>query len=355
VNKHIARLAIGVTVVAAVAGALAGCSPADSLKPAASPSTSSATGSSGPATMTDVTLQIDGAAAPYYAPLYEAVDQGFFKEHNLNVSITYSDGASILQNVAAGNVQFGFPNGDSVVTAEGHGVSVNVVHTTYQQGIGALLFNKDTSGITSPADLKGKTVAVTDLGSPNYIQLQAMLQQAHLTVNDVKVVTIGTGAIVPALQNGQVDAIVFSRLRYFALQAAGFPVGQILSDKYLPSFGNVLVTGPAYRAVHGDVVNGFTAALNEGIEYVIKNPDTSVDDAISKWAPTFAGQNATITQVIKEVYIAQLWQSDQTKKNGLGYGDLMRWQSAIDAQVKYKLIPATFKASSLVVEPSDAK
>lgn len=349
--KLITKRAVAALAGAAIAvTALAGCSPADSLQ-----QNNGAPAPSGSAQTTNVTIQIDGSAVPYYAPLYAAADKGYFAENGLNVSFTYAQGSDVLQNVAAGNVQFGFPNGDSVITAKGKGVSVNVVHTTYQQGIGALLFNKNTSGIKSPADLKGKTVAVTDLGSPNYIQLQAMLKKAGLTVNDLTVKTIGTGAIVQALQNGEVDAIVFSRLRYFALQSAGFPVGQILSDEYLPSFGNVLITSPAFLQSNPAAVKGFTKALNKGIEYVIANPKQAVTDAIATQAPTFKGQEDSITEVMQNVFIPDLWQSADTKANGLGYGNEKRWQAAIDAQVDYKLIDKSFPASSLVIQPNALK
>lgn len=334
--------------LAAVAGvatiaSLAACSPADSLK-----SNSAASGE-----LTSVTIQIDGAAVPYYAPLYEAVEQGYFEEAGLDVEFAYAEGSSILQNVAAGNVQFGFPNGDSVITAKANGVDVEVVHTTYQQGIGAVLFNEETSPITDPADLAGKKIAVTDLGSPNYIQLQAMLASADLTVDDVEIVTVGSGAIVSALQGGEVDAIAFSRLRYFALEAAGFPVGQLLSDGFLPSFGNVLVTSPSLREENPEAVAGFAEALDKGIQYVIDNTAESVERIIPKYSDSFAGQEESITKVITDVYIADLWQSEKTDEHGFGYGDLDRWQSAIDAQVDFGLIPESFDAKTLVVEPGD--
>lgn len=305
-----------------------------------------------PAKQATVTMQIDGSAVPYYAPLYAAVDQGFFAENGLDVKFTYAQGSDVLRNVAAGNVEFGFPNGDSVITAQGNGVSVKVVHTTYQQGIGAVMFNKNTSGIKTAADLKGKKVAVTDLGSPNYIQLQAILASVGLTVADVKVTTVGTGAIVQALQNGDVDAIVFSRLRYYVLQSAGFPVGQILSDKFLPSFGNIVITSPGYLAANRAAVRGFTKALNQAIQYTSTNPDEAVSGAIARWAPTFVGQDEAITNIIWNVFVKDLWNSSATKKNGLGYGDLTRWQKAIDTQASFKLIPSAFNASNLVVQPN---
>jgi NitT/TauT family transport system substrate-binding protein len=335
------RVPVVALVGVATVASLAACSPADSL--AASSNNESTT----------VTIQIDGAAVPYYAPLYEAVEQGYFEEVGLDVEFAYAEGSSILQNVAAGNVQFGFPNGDSVITAKANGVDVEVVHTTYQQGIGAVLFNQDTAAINGPADLAGKKIAVTDLGSPNYIQLQAMLASEGLTVEDAEIVTVGSGAIVSALQGGEVDAIAFSRLRYFALEAAGFPVGQLLSDEFLPSFGNVLVSSPSYREQNPEVVAGFVEALDKGLQYVIDNTAESVERIIPKYADSFAGQEEQITTVLQDVYIADLWQSENTEEHGFGYGDLDRWQAAIDAQVEFGLISESYDAETLVVEPGD--
>ncbi|WP_030106583.1 ABC transporter substrate-binding protein [Actinoalloteichus caeruleus] len=323
--------------LAAALGGVAACSPADNA----------GTSTGGDEGTTSVTVQIDGAAVPYYAPLYEAVEQGYFADHGLDVEFTYANGADIVQNVAAGNVDFGFPNGDSVITAYGSGVRTNVVHTTYQKGIGALLFAND-SGIETPADLEGRSVAVTDLGSPNYAQLQAMLDSADLTVDDIDLRTIGTGAIVQALQSGEVDAIVFSRLRYFALQNAGMDVGQILSDEYLPSFGNILVASPDTVENTPEVVASFTAALDEALQYTIDHIDESTAMSIEKYAPTFEGQEDEISEVLRDVYAAELWQSADTEENGFGHGNLDRWQEAIDSQAEFELIDEAFDAADLV-------
>ena len=156
-----------------------------------------------------VSIQIDGSAVPYYAPLYIAQEKGFFAEEGLNVEFYYAAAADIVKNVAAGNVEFGFPNADAVVAAKAQGIPVKVVHTTYQEGLGAIIFGTD-SGIRTPADLKGKKVAVTSLGSANYFQLQAAMESEGLSIDDVQVEIVGTGAILTALTEGQVDAIVFS-------------------------------------------------------------------------------------------------------------------------------------------------
>ena len=311
-------------------------------------------GLSGASASDKVTIQIDGAAVPYYLPMYVADHYGYFKEQGLQVEFLYANAADILTNVAAGNVQFGFPNGDAVISAKANGLPVKVVHSTYQRGIGAVLF-KQASGIKQPADLAGKTVAVTSYGSPNYIQLQVMMSQAGKSIDDTKVEIVGTGAILDALKSDQVDAIVFSMLRYYALKAQGVDVGMLPSDDYLPSHGNVLVASESYLASNGDTVKAFIAALDKALKHIIDGDvGKEVALVIKDYTPTFAPQQEIVTEIIKEVFVKTLWQSADTKANGFGYGNLPSWQKTIDVALEYKAIPKGFDAATLVVEkPSD--
>lgn len=301
-----------------------------------------------------VTIQIDGAAVPYYLPLFVADKYGYFKEQGLEVEFLYANASDILNNIAAGNVQFGFPNGDSVISARANGLPVKVVHSTYQRGIGATLF-KNSSGIKTPADLVGKKVAVTSYGSPNYIQLQVMMSQIGKKIEDVNVQIVGTGAIIDALKSDQVDAVVFSALRYYALKNDGVDVGMIASDDFMPSHGNVLVTSEAYLASNKAQVKGFITALDKALKHIIDgDPAKEVAMVIKDYTPTFAGQEKLVTEIINEVFIKTLWQSPDTEKNGFGYGNIADWQKNIDIAVQYKVIPGTFEAKDMVVEkPAD--
>jgi NitT/TauT family transport system substrate-binding protein len=302
-----------------------------------------------------VTLQIDGAAVPFYAPIYLAMEKGFFAKNGLDVQVVYASASDIMRNVAAGNVELGFPNGDSVIAAKASGLPVKVVHTTYQRGIGATLFKAD-KGIKTFADLKGKKVAVTAIGSPNYLQLQVGLKKAGLTLDDVKVEVIATGAIVQALQADQVDAIVFSELRKYNLEGDGVKVGMISSNDFLPSFGNVVVTGDKFLQQKPKLVKGFNAALDEALTFVIKGGvEEALNIAIAKHAPTWKGQEALLKRAFDETFVASVWQSPLTKEKGLGAGDIGGWQKNVDILAEYKVIDRGFKAEDLVVQPADIK
>ncbi|WP_176220735.1 ABC transporter substrate-binding protein [Cohnella massiliensis] len=349
--KKLTGLLLSIIMLTVVLAACGGGNNANNGAASPSPTGTASAGAedTGSTEVKKVTVQMDGAATPYYAPMYVAKEEGYFEEAGLDVEFVYADAASIVKNVGANNVQFGFPNADSVITAKSQGIPVKVVHTTYQHGLGATIFKTD-SGIASPADLKGKTIGVTSYGSPNYIQLQVMLQKNGMSIKDVNTKIVGTGAIVNALVDGQVDAITFSMLRTVELKDQGVDVSEIRSDEFLPSFGNVVITSDEFLESNRDTVVAFNTALNKAIQYIIDgNVDAAVEMAISKYAQTAEGKQAITAKIINEVFIPYLWQSDLTKTDGLGAADLTRWQGAIDAQKEYEIIQTDFKAEDLVV------
>lgn len=285
-----------------------------------------------------VSIQIDGAAVPYYAPLYLAQERGYFAEQGLDVEFYYSAGADIVKNVGVGNVEFGFPNADSVIVGRGAGIPVKVVHTTYQHGLGATIF-KRSSGISGPADLKGRKVAVTSLASPNYIQLQVMLKEAGLSVSDLELEVIGTGAIVGALSGGQVDAIVFSMLRTVELRSQGVDVDEIRSDTFLPSHGNVLIAGEKLLRDEPELAEKFVLALDKALQYVIDGHSReAVELAVEKYAPSFADRVDVVTRILDEIFIPYLWTSDYTKAHGLGASDGERWGRSVAILEEYGVV-----------------
>lgn len=300
-----------------------------------------------------VSIQIDGSAVPYYAPLYLAQENGYFAEEGLNVEFYYAAAADIVKNVAAGNVEFGFPNADAVVAARAQGIPVKVVHTTYQEGLGAIIFGTD-SGIETPADLKGKKVAVTSLGSANYFQLQAAMESVGMSIDDVQVEIVGTGAILTALTEGQVDAIVFSKLRTIELNNSGYAASEITCDQFLPSFGNIVVAGDSLIEEDPEMVDGFCRALNKAIEYIIDgHVEEAVDMSIEKYAPTFAEKRDVVIEILNDVFIKTLWQSEYTEANGIGASDPEKWQALIDDSKEIGNIDESFDAAEILYTPAE--
>lgn len=297
-----------------------------------------------------VTLQIEGSAVPYYIPIYMGIELGYFEEEGLEVDYLFGSASDIIRNVAVGNVEFGFPNGEPVITARAQGIPVNVIHTTYQHGLGSTIFLKE-SGIETPQDLKGKKVAITGYGSPNYVQLQILLKKNGLSLNDIQLEIVGTEAIVPALVNKRVDAICFSMLRTFELRYQGIEVDEFKSDEFLPSFGNVVVTGDKILNENRDLAVRFTRALSRVMAYLSdsENMKEATVMAIAKYAPTYIGREEYMADILSEIYAGYLWQSEDTKAFGFGFGNVEKWQQTIDIMREYDLITTDVNAADFVI------
>lgn len=303
--------------------------------------------------LTKVTIQIDGAAVPYYAPLYYAKEKGFFKEEGLDVDFIYADASTVLKNVAIGNVEFGFPNGDAVISAVANGVPIHVIHTTYQEGIGAIL-SLENNPITKPSDLKGKTIAVTSIGSPNYVQLQALATEEKFTLgNDIEVKVVGGSAITESLRRQYVDAIIFSRVRYYALKAQGVPVVEVPMEEYIPSYGNVLVANNDIVKNHPEVAQKFLRAFNKSLKDLTSGHLTEALNIALEYAPNFKGQEEQLLSTLENFFVPSLWQSELTQKYGFGYANMNKWNEMGDLQFNYGLIPEKLNAEDFVMQPSD--
>lgn len=296
----------------------------------------------------EIDIQIDGAATPYYAPFYLAEERGYFEEQGINVNFYYASASEIVKNVGANNIHFGFPNADPVIIGYANEVPVKVVHNTYQQGLGAVIFKED-SGIESPADLKGKTIGITSFGSPNYIQLQVLLQQQGLSINDVNIEIIGTGAIVNALVSDQVDAITFSKLRTYELLASGVAVDQFVISDFMPSYGNILITNPIFLEEHPEIVEGFIVALNQAIDDIVNGEvEEAVAIARDNYTPSIAGKEETYIDIINNEFIPNLWTSEYTEEFGYGYSHLEDYQEYVDILVEHGLISESYDAENLI-------
>lgn len=300
--------------------------------------------------LTKVAIQLDGSATPYYVPLYLAESKGWFAENGLDIEFYYAPAVEIVKNVAMGNIPFGFPNADLAVIGKGNNIPVKIIHSTYQQGLGSILFKK-SSGIKTPKDLKGKTIAITSYGSPNYSQLQVILQKNNLSIEDVIIKIIGTGAIVNSLVSDQVDAICFSMLRAYDLQDQGIEVAELRFDDYVASSGNVLITSDQFLKDNPVVCIKMTSVLDRALDYLINQNGLAegIQLAIENHAPASKGSEARITKVIENEFIPHLWQSQDTKKYGFGYSNIEKYNQYIRLLSEYGLIEDPYFAEELVV------
>ena len=110
-NKTFKRFAAILSVVAIVGVIFIGCGKSEAKKD----STSKGTTSTDEANLQTVRLN-EVVRSVFYAPMYVAINEGFFEEEGLNIDLSTGQGADkTMQQLLSGNADIGFSGPEQVV------------------------------------------------------------------------------------------------------------------------------------------------------------------------------------------------------------------------------------------------
>ncbi len=211
-----------------------------------------------------------------FAPLYVAIEKGFYREEGLDVSIDYSMENDNTVLVGTGKLTFAIVSGEQVLLARAQDLPVVYVMAWYQQypvGIVA----KKSSGIASLADLKGKKIGLPGLYGANYIGGMALLYSAGLTAKDVTLDSIGYNQVA-ALTAGQEDAVVvYSTNEPVQLQNQGIDYVLFKTSDVLDLVANGLITNETTLKENPELVKKMIKATLRGVEYTVNHPDEAFE------------------------------------------------------------------------------
>jgi NitT/TauT family transport system substrate-binding protein len=175
--KHSTRLISGVGALAVTALALAGCSSGGS---------GDSTDSADSGDLTPVSLQLQWYSQAQFAGYYAALDQGYYEDEGLDVSIL--EGAADIVPIdvlTGGDADFAISWVPKVLGSIEQGAAVTDIAQIYERSGTTQISMKDAN-ITKPADLKGKTVGSWGYG--NEWELFAGMQKAGVNVGDISLV-----------------------------------------------------------------------------------------------------------------------------------------------------------------------
>jgi len=182
----------------------------------------------------DATKVIIGMDAPTLSdlPLSVALKKEFFKPEGLNVlPVLFRSGPTAMQALVSGSIQFstGFGTGTRAAMA---GAPVKGI-IGFNNKPAFILYGRRESGIRSIADIKGKKIAVTGVGSTTDYAARAILTHHHVDPDkEVSILAVGSESVFAALQKGAVDAAI--------LWAPGFAIAEKLGMVRLQSLADIL-------------------------------------------------------------------------------------------------------------------
>ena len=294
-EKLVRRHAMAVIATAAVATLLAACGGAG--EGAGGDATGAATdaGAEG-GELTPVTVGVIPIVD--VAPIYLGVDQGFFEEEGLDVTLELAQGgAAIVPAVVSGQYQFGFSNVTSLLLAAQKGVPLKAVapgnFTTGKVGEDfAAIVAPGESDIASAADLVGKTVAVNTLNNIGDSTVRKVVEDDGGDPSGVEFVEMGFPDMPAALSGGQVDAAwILEPHLTRALQSGAEPVAWNFAETDPDLLIAAYFTSEQFLSSDAETVEAFQAALTRSFEYAQENPDdtraildeyTEIDPAVKE-------------------------------------------------------------------------
>jgi putative hydroxymethylpyrimidine transport system substrate-binding protein len=267
-------------------------------------------------------LALDFYVNPDHAGIYEAIDDGYFREAGLNVQPqTPSDPSAPIREVAAGRVDLAISYEPEVLLAHDQGLPVKAVAALVPTPLTSLIWLKD-SGIQDVKDLQGKTVATA--GIPyQQAYLKTILDRAGLTTSDVETVDVQQ-RLLPTILSGKAQALLggFSNVEGVQLQLQGEDPTVIPVDKLgIPTYNElVLVANSDTLDDKSEDIRLFLDALERGTKAAAADP-SSATQAVLK-AGNGLDPKITAAEVRKTMPL--LLPADT--KHPYGYMDPAEWQ-----------------------------
>ena len=222
-----------------------------------------------------LTVILDWFVNPDHAPLYVALEKGFFKDRGLEVElIAPSNPSDPAKLVAAGKADIAVSYQHQHQMQVDQGLPLVRIATLIATPLNSLVVLAD-GPIKNIADLKGKTIGYS-VGGFETVLLKVMLARAGLTLDDVKLVNVNF-SLSPALFTGQADATI-GAFRNFELNQMDIekrPGRAFLVEEHgVPSYDElILVAGSKNLA--DPRLRRFVDALEEGVQYLVNHPDES--------------------------------------------------------------------------------
>lgn len=273
-----------------------------------------------------------------------AQDKGFYREAGLDVAITPGKGSgSTAQLVASKAAQFGFADGYVVGNGVARGMGLRSVGSVFRRNPAAVVVLAD-SGINTPKDLEGKSIAIT-AGSAQFQQWPAFVKGAGLDGTKIDVVNIDPTGVGAALINNKVPAIAgFAQGYVPSIEIRGKKEVRIFwyADHGVNVVSNGVIVHQDMLKSDPELVRAFVAPTIRGFLYGRKNPDEAVA-TVKKYLETV---DPVITR--RELDLSwKTWVTPNTKGKALGWASAVDWDETVKVLKQYGGVTTALEASEL--------
>lgn len=261
-----------------------------------------------------VKITLDEVAhSVFYAPLYVAIEKGYFKDENIDLTLVTGFGADkTMTAVISGEADIGFMGSEASVYMYSEGASDYVVNfAQLTQRAGNFLVARQDNEHFQWADLKGKTVLGGRKGGMPEMVFEYILKENGIDPEkDLTIIqNIDFGSTAPAFADGRGDFTIEFEPGATSLESEG--KGHVIASLGKDS-GYVPYTAfsakKSYLKENPDVIQRFTNALQKGMDYVRSHSPSETASVIKPQFPETTLE--MITTIVTRYYEQDTWKSN---------------------------------------------
>lgn len=264
--------------------------------------------------MKEVTLN-EVAHSIFYAPMYVAIEEGYFEEEGIALNLVCGFGADkVMTAVLSGEAEIGFMGSEASIYTYNEGANDYVVNfAQLTQRAGNFLVGREVKEDFEWTDLKGSTVIGGRKGGMPEMVFEYILKQngidpkTDLTINQN--IDFGSTAAAFAEDKGVYDYTVEFEPGATSLEAEGkgYVVASLGKDSgYVPY--TAFSAKQSYIEKNPDVIQGMTNALQKGMDFVQSHTPEEIAKIIEPQFPETDLQ--TITTIVTRYYDQDTWKAD---------------------------------------------
>ena len=282
----------------------------------------------------------------FYAPQYVAVEEGYFEEEGLDLTLVTGFGADkVMAAVLSGDAEIGFMGAEASVYAFQEGANDPVVNfAQLTQRAGNFLVAREEMPDFKWEDLKGKNVlggrkgGMPEMVFEYILKKQGIGPEKDLEINQ----SIDFGSTAAAFSGGLGDFSVEFEPSATALEkeGAGYVVASLGVDSgYVPYTSYCAKS--SYMEENPEVMQKFTNALQKGMDYVQSHTPEEIAKVI---APQFSETDLeTITTIVKRYHEQDTWKENLIfeKESFELLQDILEDAGELNKRVKYESLVTT--------------
>lgn len=262
--------------------------------------------------LVEVTLN-EVAHSIFYAPMYVAIEEGYFEEEGIDLTLVCGFGADkTMTAVISGEADIGFMGSEASIYTYAEGATDYVVNfAQLTQRAGNFLVAREEMPDFTWEDLKGHLVlGGRKAGMPEMVFEYILKENGIDPETDLEInQNIDFGSTAAAFSEGQGEFTVEFEPGATTLESEGkgYVVASLGEDSgYVPY--TAFSAKQSYIDENPDVIQGFTNALQKGMDYVQAHTPEEIAKIIEPQFPETDLE--TITTIVTRYYDQDTWKSD---------------------------------------------